>query len=494
MYTRYSNYSKEEKERILGDLMESGMTMNAFSKLPGKPSRYALGIWMAKVNRGELQIPERRIFGSAKDRPKHKHYSKETKDEAIRLVREGMKPCHVARRLSISGGGEIVKQWVKRADNPDKVTPRKKRGRLMDKEAQKRIAELEEQLEESLREKDVLREMIRDPKVDDPANLSNAQKAELGERLRRVRGWRLHDVLTYLKISKSSYAYAKKANEKKLGRTDAIVKRVKLAWEESKKTYGYRRIKAAITQGSDSEIPMYVSEHEVRKAMQAIGIKGYRPRAKRKWNSYGGETDTRPENVPYERVVTARKTGSIPEDSRVTHDFSAPWPGKLAVTDVTEFKVGDTKAYLSPIIDCFDGMPVSWSLSRRPNKELTNASLIDYLKTLPDSTGVAIHTDGGVTYRSDSWKEICNAYGVVRSMSRKGCCGDNAPAEGFFGTLKKEFYYARDWTQTSYEEFESKLGDYIHWYCNVRLKAFRENGKTIYDTISGRRKRLGITF
>lgn len=79
-------------------------------------------------------------------------------------------------------------------------------------------------------------------------------------------------------------------------------------------------------------------------------------------------------------------------------------------------------------------------------------------------------------------------------MSRKGCCGDNAPAEGFFGTLKKEFYYKTDWTQTSYEEFESRLGSYIHWYCNGRLKAFYEDGKTIYDTITGRRKRLGITF
>lgn len=487
-------YSKEDKERILGDWIESGMSMCEFSNLPGKPSRAALREWRKQASRGEIHIPERIIIGSAYNHKKHQRYTQQTIDEAIKLVRAGMKPSHAARRLSISGGGSIIKNWLYRADNPDKVIPKKKREKPMNREAQEKIAELEERLEESLREKDVLREMIRDPKVDDPANLSNAQKAELGERLRWVRGWRLRDVLTYLKISKSSYAYAKKANKKKLARTEMITKRVKLAWETSRKTYGCRRIKAAITLGADGEAPIYVSEHEVRNAMRAIGIKGYKRRSKRSWNSYGGETDIRPSNLPYERAQAGCRASNKLDNTYATHDFTASWPGKLAVTDVTEFKVGGIKVYLSPIIDCFDGMPASWSLSRHPNKELTNASLIGYLTTLPNSYGAVIHSDGGVTYRSDSWKKICKDHGVVRSMSRKGCCGDNAPAEGFFGTLKKEFYYKTDWTQTSYEEFESRLGSYIHWYCNGRLKAFYEDGKTIYDTITGRRKRLGITF
>lgn len=44
----------------------------------------------------------------------------------------------------------------------------------------------------------------------------------------------------------------------------------------------------------------------------------------------------------------------------------------------------------------------------------------------------------------------------MRSMSRKGACGDNAPAEGFFGVLKEEFYYGRDWSRASFEEFEAE--------------------------------------
>ena len=47
----------------------------------------------------------------------------------------------------------------------------------------------------------------------------------------------------------------------------------------------------------------------------------------------------------------------------------------LLVTDVTEFKVGGEKVYLSPVIDCFDGLPVPWSTSRRPDAALCDSSL-----------------------------------------------------------------------------------------------------------------------
>lgn len=162
---------------------------------------------------------------------------------------------------------------------------------------------------------------------------------------------------------------------------------------------------------------------------------------KHSWSSYAGEPDERPANLP------------LREDGR--HDFSAAGPDRLVVTDVTEFKVaGGAKVYLSPVVDCFDGDPVSWSISGHPDSELTDSSLAGYMAGLPEGhPPVTAHSDGGATYRSRSWKRICEENGVVRSMSRKGCCPDNARMEGFFGTLKEEFYNGRDWSRTSATEF-----------------------------------------
>ena len=173
-------------------------------------------------------------------------------------------------------------------------------------------------------------------------------------------------------------------------------------------------------------------------------------------------------------------------------DFDAARPFSKLGTDVTEFKAGGAKVYLSPVVDCFDGMPAAWSISLRPDSELCDSSLLAYLGTLPEGHPPVVgHSDGGCQYRARSWKRICEEGGIVRSMSRKGCCPDNARAEGFFGSLKEEFYHGRDWSATPPARFMEELDGFMRWYRDGRLKGFREEGRMVYDTITGRRRRLG---
>lgn len=469
-------YSKEDRERILADYAASGLTVTAFSKLPGNPSRNSLRSWLRQAERGELDIPERKVRGRI-NHVKHARYPKTTKREALSLLSKGMRPCDIARRLGIPKPSTIM-LWARKASDCAKIVP-KKGAVVMDDAARERIEELERELADARLSLDALKEMVRDPKVEDPASLSNKQKAELGERLRRVHGYRLKDLMAFLKISKSSYEYAKKSLEKAAVRAELVEQRVRSAFEASGRTYGYRRVKASIISGADGEKPMAVSEREVRRAMGVAGMIPRRTRRRRRYSSYEGEVDTRPANLPLQ--------------PNGTHRFSAPAPGMLAVTDVTEFKVAkNTKVYLSPVVDCFDGLPAAWSISRHPDSSLVDSSLKAYLNRLPKGSGpVIVHTDGGGTYRSASWKRICAKDGVVRSMSRKACCPDNARAEGFFGSLKEEFYYGRDWSRTSPEKFAAKLNAYLEWYADGRLKSFQEAGVTVYDTIKGRRQRLG---
>ena len=125
---------------------------------------------------------------------------------------------------------------------------------------------------------EVLKEMVRDPKSGGPARMSNRRKAGLGERLRRECGCPLKDVLAFLRISKSSYEYARRSLERSSGREVRVGERVRSAFEASGRTYGYRRVRAAIAAGADGGEPMAVSEREVRAAMRAGGIEPKRLR------------------------------------------------------------------------------------------------------------------------------------------------------------------------------------------------------------------------
>ena len=80
------------------------------------------------------------------------------------------------------------------------------------------------------------------------------------------------------------------------------------------------------------------------------------------------------------------------------------------------------------------------------------------------------HSDRGCHYRWPGWIKRCERYGIVRSMSAKGCSPDNSAMEGFFGRMKVEFFYGRDWKGWTIERFKDELDSYIRWYNEERIK------------------------
>lgn len=69
-----------------------------------------------------------------------------------------------------------------------------------------------------------------------------------------------------------------------------------------------------------------------------------------------------------------------------------------------------------------------------------------------------------------TWIKRCEHYGIVRSMSARGCSPDNSAMEGFFGRMKVEFFYGRDWKGWTTERFKDELDSYIRWYNEERIK------------------------
>ena len=181
------------------------------------------------------------------------------------------------------------------------------------------------------------------------------------------------------------------------------------------------------------------------------------------------------ENALMREVVEARRK-----------DPGTGRPNMLWVTDLTEFSIPAGKAYLSPVIDCYDGMPVAWTIGTSPDSALANGMLADACSTLKDGEKPIIHSDRGCHYRWPEWIRICKEHGLTRSMSAKGCSPDNAAAEGFFGRLKQEFFHKRSFAGVSMDGFIDMLDDYMVWYRDKRIKT--EFGMSIMD----RRRGLGL--
>ena len=90
-------------------------------------------------------------------------------------------------------------------------------------------------------------------------------------------------------------------------------------------------------------------------------------------------------------------------------------------------------------------------------------------ETIPDGTGLILHSDQGWQYQHKQYQRMLRKKGIRQSMSRKGNCLDNAVMENFFGLLKSELFYLQEFK--SLDHFKQELVDYLDYYNNRRIKA-----------------------
>lgn len=380
-------------------------------------------------------------------------YKQMLKEKAFQMIEEGIPIIHAAKLIGVSR--RTLHRWIEskraleRPCTPPVSLETDEKGRSMEESdlyKPPRSGPLSG-LEPSQIENLLLRAVLADLKAAGwvPGSISNRSKCELGERLRMATGLPLRSITGFLKISKSSYEY----HRRRLGRdkyADLKIE-VRSLFEKSRHTFGYRRIWASLKREG-----VKVSEKVVRRIMRDGGMDVVRPNKPRKYCSYKGELTDAPKD-------------------HVKHHFTADAPDELWLADMTEFALPEgAKVYFHPVIDAFDGAPISWRIGRRPSKELSDGSLKDAIAKMREGARPVIHSDRGVHYRIPSWIKLCDEAGLVRSMSRKGCCADNSACEGFFGRLKTEFYYGRDWRGVTAGEFARRLDAYLRYYCERRIK------------------------
>lgn len=234
-------------------------------------------------------------------------------------------------------------------------------------------------------------------------------------------------LLKKLRIAKSSYYYQKKRlcfAEKHKDDYQVVVS----IFRNNKERYGYRRIKAVLNRQD-----YILTEKVIRRIMRENGllVKG---RSARKYCSYKGEISPAVPNV-------------------IQRNFKSDKPNQKWLTDVTEFSLPAGKVYLSPIIDCYDGIPVAWNISCKPDAQLVNTMLDRATPTLPQGAHPILHSDRGCHYQWPGWIKRADDAGLTRSMSRKGCSPDKSACEKFFGRMKNEMFYGRSWQGVTLENF-----------------------------------------
>lgn len=175
-----------------------------------------------------------------------------------------------------------------------------------------------------------------------------------------------------------------------------------------------------------------------------------------------------PDNY-YKEVEETKKANIAP--NILNRNFKSDEPLRKLSTDSTYIPCRDQKfVYLNPLIDLFNSEVVSYVVSDINSEE----EIMQMIKALPTEAvkGALIHSDQGSLYWGNRWKDFCAALGIVRSMSRRGVCWDNAPSENFFSILKSDLGLTKKGYKTllTAAEVKALIHDYIPWYNNTRIQ------------------------
>lgn len=242
-------------------------------------------------------------------------------------------------------------------------------------------------------------------------------------------------------LARSTFYYQCKASQ--VADKHAQLKaRIRSIFEQHKGRYGYRRITSVIRRTGHT-----VNHKTVQSLMQLMQLKSVvRPK---KYRAFRGTVGRIAPNV-------------------LQRQFDAQGPNQKWVTDITEFRVGDQKLYLSPVMDLYNNEIVSYEMATRPVFSMVARMLKKALKRLGPDERPVVHSDQGWHYQMRAYQVQLSERGLTQSMSRKGNCHDNATMESFFGTLKSEFFHLNRFE--SVEALQAGIKQYIHYYNHKRIK------------------------
>jgi len=161
-----------------------------------------------------------------------------------------------------------------------------------------------------------------------------------------------------------------------------------------------------------------------------------------------------------------RKLQQYKKRNLLQRHFTADWPNQVWVSDITYFKINNSRVYLCTIIDLFSRRVVGYRISHSASTRLVTTTFRKAYAERGNPTELTFHSDRGGQYISDTFSKLLQNCHIKQSFSTSGCPYDNEAAESFFATFKKEEAYRREYT--SERHFQKCVEEYIQFYNEVR--------------------------
>jgi len=214
----------------------------------------------------------------------------------------------------------------------------------------------------------------------------------------------------------------------------------------SDNTYGSRRIQKVL-----NALSFPVSRRKTRQLMKEAGV----------WVRYKKKY----------KVTTNSDHNKPVYQNELVQNFDVEQPNQAWVGDISYVWTGEGWLYLAVVIDLYSRKVVGWSMGSRMKAQLVCDALTMAIWQRKPEAGLIVHSDQGVQYASHQYRKLLSSHGFIGSMSKKGCCWDNAVAESFFGSLKQERVQWRNY-QTRYDAQQDILNYITMWYNSQRLHSY----------------------
>lgn len=248
-----------------------------------------------------------------------------------------------------------------------------------------------------------------------------------------------------LKVSASGYyRWVTRVPSQRETENRKLLERIQAIHQETDETYGSPRI-------TDS--------------LRDEGFKVSRPRIARMMRKHDISAKTH-----RKFKVTTDSDHDLPiSPDLLNRDFSADQPLKIWTSDITYIATLEGWLYLTVIEDLFNREIAGWSMSDSLKaSETTIPALIQACCRLKPDPGLIFHSDRGIQYACNDFRELLKNHQIIQSMSGKGNCFDNAVTESFFATLKKDLIYRR--RLMTHREARQVIFEYIEIFYNRKRK------------------------
>jgi putative transposase len=248
-----------------------------------------------------------------------------------------------------------------------------------------------------------------------------------------------------LEVSRAGYyAWIDRPESARARRREELAVKIRAVHEENRRVYGSPRIFAVLkTKGEQ------VCENTVAAVMRAERIAA---KTKRKF-------------IPR---TTDSNHGRPLAENLLGRQFTAELPDRKWVVDITYIPTDEGWLYLAGVLDLCSRKIVGWSMADHMRAELPGDALsMAITRRCPDA-GLLHHSDRGVQYACDDYRQLLLAQGMEMSMSGRGDCWDNAVMESFWSTLKNELVNHERYATR--QQARQSIFEYIEVFYNVRRK------------------------